>query len=298
MSAAGAHSSIRLIDSFIANDEISFVRYRLHAHENITYRVLICEANVSITRSPKPWHVTDALTAEEIRRFNIRLVHIPFTLHRNVMSGRPFARYAPVDGVEQALGASSLLAASYHPSAARYGLPPSPRRTLLQANLERHVESAADDKEINNGMRFGLSIAIAEELEALPMAARSAEATADVFVHVSDLDEILDVDAVRAGVAGTAAAVERPSHPRPHQHHRGDSIERVYSSSQPAHALGSTLPPSSSTAPPSPPPFSCMSPRLRYHFYGPFCAKVRLTCVCTFLVVRQSNHPAARLLLD
>ena len=167
-----AAAPVRLIDAFIANDEIAFIRYRLHAHENLTQRVIIAEANVSITRAPKPWHVTAALTSEEIRRFNIRLLHIPFTLHRAAASGREYAEYAPVDeGSHETRGAHKsraprhlagfMAGSSYFPSAAAYNLRPSPQRTMLESHLARQVrDGQADDKEINDGMRFGLSLAV------------------------------------------------------------------------------------------------------------------------------------------
>jgi hypothetical protein len=167
-----AAAPVRLIDAFIANDEIAFIRYRLHAHENLTQRVIIAEANVSITRAPKPWHVTAALTSEEIRRFNIRLLHIPFTLHRAAASGREYAEYAPVDeGSHETRGAHKsraprhlagfMAGSSYFPSAAAYNLRPSPQRMMLESHLARQVrDGQGDDKEINDGMRFGLSLAV------------------------------------------------------------------------------------------------------------------------------------------
>ena len=247
---------VRLLDAFIANDEIDFVRYRLQAHENLTYRVLIAEANVSLTREPKPWYITDALTAAERRRFNVRLVHMPFTLQRNAAgrdcSVRPirclYAAYAPVDqsGLLDThpsivVPSAPPLPGGKYPSTALHGLPASPQRALLQRHLAEQVERAgpcfytlhtrsrpykhlppcpchcpipsraadpSELKEINDGMRYGLNVAVLEELEALPPAARSPAASATVFVHISDVDEIL----VHAACCASACFLYPPPH--------------------------------------------------------------------------------------
>ena len=108
---------------------------------------------------------------------------------------------------------------------------------------------------------------VLEELERLPPASRSAAASSTTFVHISDLDEILDLPAVVSRVAGTAAI--------PMKRVAGSAAQaaRAAHTSQ-GDADGEGAPP---PLPHSPPPFNCMSPKLRYFFYGPHCAKVRPT---------------------
>ena len=54
------------------------VRYRLALHAPIAGRVIIAESNYTYTAEPKPTYMRDALTREEIEKYNIRLVHIDF----------------------------------------------------------------------------------------------------------------------------------------------------------------------------------------------------------------------------
>lgn len=69
-----------LIDAFMANDEVALVRYRLRQHAPIARRVVIAEANVTMTGFPKRMHIREALTSAELSQYGIRLVTVPFAL--------------------------------------------------------------------------------------------------------------------------------------------------------------------------------------------------------------------------
>jgi len=71
--------ALSIVDMFTANDEIEMLRYRLRLHEPLTLRTIILESNVSHSGLPKPLHVRNALTPEEIARFNVHLIQVPFT---------------------------------------------------------------------------------------------------------------------------------------------------------------------------------------------------------------------------
>lgn len=145
-----------MLDAFIANDELELVRYRLRLHESIVSRVVIVEGNATITGLPKRLHIHEALTSAEIARFNVRLVTVPFAI-------------ASCDG-----NASVRLLAE------AIGLLRTPP-PLLKA-----LQAATQD--VNSAMRFSLTLAVREELTALAKDSKLS----DAFVHVSDVDELLD----------------------------------------------------------------------------------------------------------
>ena len=61
-----------------ANDEIPMLRYRLRLHAPLAVKTIILESNLSHAGLPKPLYVANALTAEEIRRYHIELINVPF----------------------------------------------------------------------------------------------------------------------------------------------------------------------------------------------------------------------------
>ena len=71
--------ALALVDMFTANDEIDMLRFRLRLHQPLTLRTIILESNMTHSGHPKPLHMTNALTAEEIERFNVQLIQVPFT---------------------------------------------------------------------------------------------------------------------------------------------------------------------------------------------------------------------------
>ena len=75
----GMANGVRLIDVFVANDEVDMVRYRLRLHASVTARTIIAESNLTHTGKPKPLHIRAALTDEELRRYNVRLLSVPFS---------------------------------------------------------------------------------------------------------------------------------------------------------------------------------------------------------------------------
>ena len=66
----------RLLDCFMVNDELDMMRYRLRLHGQVTWKFLIVESSVTFTGHPKPLHAKNALTPEEIRRYNIQLIDV------------------------------------------------------------------------------------------------------------------------------------------------------------------------------------------------------------------------------
>ena len=158
-----------LLDAFIANDEIAMLRYRLRAHRPLTSRTVIAESNVSIQREPKRLWVREALSDAELRHFNVRLVFVPFALSSSAELNRTVAEYVPPPRAHDGLREESV------------------RRSNMAADLLRSREG---DKEVNEGMRDALNLAVLEELtRARQHRGHAANVT---LVHLSDIDEILD----------------------------------------------------------------------------------------------------------
>ena len=74
---------LRLLDVFMANDEVDMVRFRLRLHAGASCRTIIAESNFTHTGVPKPLHIRAALTADEIDRHNVRLLVVPFTAQQH-----------------------------------------------------------------------------------------------------------------------------------------------------------------------------------------------------------------------
>ena len=73
-------AALPLIDMMTAHDEIPMLRYRLRLHAPLAIKTIILESNLSHAGHPKPLHVRNALTEEEIKRYNIDLINVPFGL--------------------------------------------------------------------------------------------------------------------------------------------------------------------------------------------------------------------------
>ena len=71
--------ALSIVDMFTANDEIDMLRYRLRLHQPLALRTIILESNITHSGNPKPLHVRNALTGDEIKKFNIHLVQVTFT---------------------------------------------------------------------------------------------------------------------------------------------------------------------------------------------------------------------------
>ena len=135
-----------LIDMMTAHDEIPMLRYRLRLHAPIAIKTIILESNLSHAGHPKPLHVRNALSAEEIKRYKIELINVPFgyELERRMASctNSSNVKCTWILEVAQRRFVMNMLQ-------------PTISRTLAEHGLD------------------------------------------DAFVHMSDLDELLDVDAVR-----------------------------------------------------------------------------------------------------
>ena len=136
-----------IIDMMTAHDEIPMLRYRLRLHAPLAVKTIILESNLSHAGYPKPLHVRNALTADEIARHRIELINVPFgyDLEQRMVACRNSSsvRCTWLLEVAQRKFIMSMLQ-------------PTIDRTLAEHGLE------------------------------------------DVLVHMSDLDELLDLDAVSA----------------------------------------------------------------------------------------------------
>ena len=68
-----------MLDVFSASDEIAMVRFRLRLHEPLAFKTIVLESNYTHTGRPKPLHIANALSAEEISRHNVQLINVPFS---------------------------------------------------------------------------------------------------------------------------------------------------------------------------------------------------------------------------
>ena len=133
-------------DMMTAHDEIAMLRYRLRLHAPLAVKTVILEGNLSHAGNPKPLHVREALTNEEIRQYNIELINVPFdrdVRHRMAVCTN-----------------SSNTKCTW----------------LLEVAQRRFIMSMLQPMIDRTMAQLGLY---------------------DVFVHMSDLDELLDVGAVQ-----------------------------------------------------------------------------------------------------
>lgn len=139
-------AALPLIDMMTAHDEIPMLRYRLRLHAPLAIKTIILESNLSHAGHPKPLHVRNALTEEEIKRYNIDLINVPFgmELERRMTS---------------CTNSSNVKCTWLLEVAQRRFI-----MDLLQPTINRTI------------VEHGLT---------------------DALVHMSDLDELLDVEAVR-----------------------------------------------------------------------------------------------------
>ena len=137
---------LHIIDMMTAHDEIPMLRYRLRLHAPLAVKTIIIESNLSHAGYPKPLHVREALTAEEIARYNIKLINVPFgiELEKRMASCTNSLNVKCTWLLEVA------------------------QRRFIMNMLQPTINSTLEE--------LGLD---------------------DVLVHMSDLDELLDIDAVR-----------------------------------------------------------------------------------------------------
>ena len=138
--------SLPMIDMMTAHDEIPMLRYRLRLHAPLAIKTIILEGNLSHAGYPKPLHVRNSLTAEEIEKYKVEIHNVPFgpDLEQRMTSCRngTNVKCTWILEVTQRKFIMSMLQ-------------PTIDRTLKEHGLD------------------------------------------DILVHMSDLDELLDVDAVR-----------------------------------------------------------------------------------------------------
>ena len=135
-----------MIDMMTAHDEIPMLRYRLRLHAPLAVKTIILESNMSHAGYPKPLHVRDALTQDEIARHRIELINVPFgaDLEQRMAGCRNSSNVKCTWLLEVAQRKFVM--------------------SMLQPTIDRTLAELGLD---------------------------------DVFVHMSDLDELLDIDTVR-----------------------------------------------------------------------------------------------------
>jgi hypothetical protein len=70
-------AALQMLDMMTAHDEIPMLRYRLQLHAPLAVKTVILESNLSHAGHPKPLHVQNSLTPEEIALYNIELINVP-----------------------------------------------------------------------------------------------------------------------------------------------------------------------------------------------------------------------------
>ena len=149
----GARACVDAQDMMTANDEIEMLRYRLRLHAPIAVKTIILESNLSHAGFPKPLYVRNALTDDEIRRYHVELINVPFPSDLR-------------DRMRKCTNSTNTKCT-----------------WLLEVAQRRFIMDM-------------LQPAINKTLESLSLD--------DVFVHMSDLDELLDVDAVMSMAANVS----------------------------------------------------------------------------------------------
>jgi len=116
---------LQLLDVFLANDEVAMVRYRLRLHSSapdlVQTRFVIAESNHTHTGTPKPLHIRAALTDEELARFNVRLLAVPFTVKQQTKANCSSIRCAYVLEIGQRHYVNSIIAEEIASMAAAAG---------------------------------------------------------------------------------------------------------------------------------------------------------------------------------
>ena len=138
--------ALPLIDMMTAHDEIPMLRYRLKMHASLAVKTIILESNLSHAGYPKPLHVRDSLTADEIEKYKVELINVPFgyDLEQRMLGCRNSSN----------IKCTWLLEVAQR----KYVM------SMLQPTIDRVLKELSLD---------------------------------DVLVHMSDLDELLDIEAVR-----------------------------------------------------------------------------------------------------
>ena len=204
--AASKTSDVRIIDAFMASSELDMVRYRLRLHEPITIKTIIVEASYTHAGQPKPLLVRrllDSLPDDEKRRHNIRLVQVDATAEALLHARCRFASLAsarsgddelmPAGGEHAAIPYNkSECAHSSHVARTASGKVYD-ARSLLEGQQRRAMNVAIlEELELANRTDAATATAAAADTAATTATAATTTASPPLFVHVSDVDELLD----------------------------------------------------------------------------------------------------------
>ena len=152
------------------------LQYRLALHTPFAVRTIIVEAAYTHAGQPKPLHVRLALSSEERRRHRVRLVTVNFTAEAVLQARCRFPSIA-VAG-QSAVNASQC-------KALRIGLD----KSLLEGQQRRALNDAiADEIRLLERRHPLLHVNRSES----GRNATSSTKKKPLFVHVSDVDELLD----------------------------------------------------------------------------------------------------------
>ena len=66
-----------VVDAVQFNDELHVLRYRMQLHAPFVDIFVVCETATTFRGEPKPLHATLNLTAEEKRKYNVRIFVVP-----------------------------------------------------------------------------------------------------------------------------------------------------------------------------------------------------------------------------
>lgn len=198
---AAAAGRTYMIDAFLASSEIDMVRYRLRLHESLAVRTIIAEAAFTHAGQPKPLLVQQSLSGDEIRRHNIRLVQITFTSEALQQARCRFPSLAAKQPVEDGSRSHSKSdGSSVHDQELHVSI--HVNRSVCARIHTSASGGAGDTKSLLEGQqRRALNAAIREEIVALNASTLLLDARAEAratgqrvpfFVHVSDVDELLD----------------------------------------------------------------------------------------------------------
>ena len=174
-----------VIDAFLASHEIEMVRYRLALHAPIVGRTIIAESNYTYTAEPKPTYVRNALTREEIVKYNIRLVFIEFPPHLIRVQQQCATGFYQQKGKRIPCG-------HYE----NFQLEQWSRRTVNQAILEEIalLNAAITGRQLPGRIERSMdrSDRMGSLAPATPKPPTPPPPPPELFVYFSDVDELLD----------------------------------------------------------------------------------------------------------
>ena len=219
--AAAPSQRARIIDAFMASSEIDMVRYRLKLHHEIAIKTIIVEAPFTHAGQPKPLLVRNSLTNEELERYKVRLVTVKFTAEALQQARCRFASLATVASSGQA--DNSFGSGDHEQSVLQVSI--RLNRTQCVRTHTFAGGGAFDTKSLLEGQqRRAMNAAILDEIATANKTAEVEQVRVEAatgtehrrrmpfFVHVSDVDELLDPRLVAKQHAGWPSCL--PAHLR------------------------------------------------------------------------------------